>query len=49
MYGSGYPHWSMCTPFDAVRGLNAEQQQKVLWRNACTLYEIGAQKHGRVS
>jgi predicted TIM-barrel fold metal-dependent hydrolase len=49
MYGSGYPHWSMCAPFDAVRGLNAEQQQKVLWRNACALYEIGAQKHGRVS
>ncbi|MBX9638337.1 MAG: amidohydrolase, partial [Mycobacteriaceae bacterium] len=40
MYGSGYPHWSTSAPDDVAAGLAAEQQEKVLWRNASDLYGL---------
>jgi predicted TIM-barrel fold metal-dependent hydrolase len=43
MYGSSYPHWSTSTPEDVVVGLNAEQREKVLWRNASELYGLTAE------
>jgi predicted TIM-barrel fold metal-dependent hydrolase len=42
MYGSNYPHWSTTSPRDVVAGLDDEQQQKVLWRNAADLYDFSA-------
>ena len=38
MYGSNYPHWSASTPADVVSGMNDEQAERVLWRNAAELY-----------
>jgi uncharacterized protein len=40
MYGSGYPHWSTTSPRDAALGLNADQQEKLLWRNAGSFYRL---------
>jgi len=40
MYGSSYPHWSTSEPEDVVAGLNDEQREKVLWRNASDLYGV---------
>ncbi|MGB8404252.1 MAG: amidohydrolase family protein [Mycobacterium sp.] len=42
MYGSSYPHWSTGAPQDATIGLNPEQSEKVLWRNARDLYVLPA-------
>lgn len=44
MYGSSYPHWHMGDPNESSAGLTAQQQEKLLWRNAARLYgiEIGA-------
>jgi predicted TIM-barrel fold metal-dependent hydrolase len=40
MYGSSYPHWSTSGPDDVVDGLDPEQREKVLWRNASELYRL---------
>jgi predicted TIM-barrel fold metal-dependent hydrolase len=40
MYGSGYPHWSTTSPTDAVDGLDPEQREKLLWRNAAGFYSL---------
>lgn len=42
MFGSGYPHWSTCSPHDVVDGLDADQRDKVLWHNAAQLYGLSA-------
>jgi predicted TIM-barrel fold metal-dependent hydrolase len=38
MYGSSYPHWSTCRPDAVVAGMDPEQAERVLWRNAADLY-----------
>ena len=48
MYGSSYPHWSTSSPEAVVSGLDGEQREKVLWRNASDLYGISAQVEGGV-
>jgi predicted TIM-barrel fold metal-dependent hydrolase len=40
MYGSGYPHWSTTSPSDAVAGLDPEQREKLLWRNASSFFGL---------
>jgi predicted TIM-barrel fold metal-dependent hydrolase len=40
MYGSSYPHWSTTGPDAVVAGLNDEQREKVLWRNASDLFGV---------
>jgi predicted TIM-barrel fold metal-dependent hydrolase len=46
MYGSSYPHWSTTSPRDIATGLDIEQRQKVLWRNATELYSLTLQTGG---
>lgn len=48
MYGSNYPHWSTTSPDDAIIGLDAEQRQKVLWRNATDVYSLVSLTEGSV-
>lgn len=40
MYGSSYPHWHTAGPDSIPDGLTAEQREKLLFRNAATLYGI---------
>ena len=40
MYGSSYPHWSTSSADEVAAGLNDEQREKVLWRNASDLYGV---------
>jgi predicted TIM-barrel fold metal-dependent hydrolase len=40
MYGSSYPHWSTSPPAVMADGLDAEQRDRVLWRNASELYGL---------
>jgi uncharacterized protein len=42
MYGSSYPHWSTASPEDAAAGLDTDQRDRVLWRNASELYGLEA-------
>jgi uncharacterized protein len=49
MYGSSYPHWSTSIPDATVSGLNAEQREKVLWRNASELYGIALEVEGSLT
>lgn len=44
MYGSGYPHWSTTAPEAAAHGLNNQQREKVMWRNASELYALPARE-----
>jgi uncharacterized protein len=46
MYGSSYPHWSTSGPDAMASGLNAEQREKVLWRNASELYGVALEVEG---
>jgi predicted TIM-barrel fold metal-dependent hydrolase len=41
MYGSSYPHWSINETSSLSRDLTDEQRQKLLWKNADTLYGLG--------
>jgi predicted TIM-barrel fold metal-dependent hydrolase len=53
MYGSSYPHWSTSSPevmAADLKGIDAAQRDKVLWRNANELYGLavkGLEVEGR--
>jgi predicted TIM-barrel fold metal-dependent hydrolase len=47
MYGSSYPHWSTNPPASVAAGLDPEQAEKVLWRNASELYGLSAEVDGK--
>jgi uncharacterized protein len=40
MYSSNYPHWSVTNPGELSPGLTDDQREKVLYRNACDLYDL---------
>jgi predicted TIM-barrel fold metal-dependent hydrolase len=46
MFGSQYPHWSLLDPVDAVAGLPTERRERVMWRTANTLYNLGLDQPG---
>lgn len=48
MYGSSYPHWSTTSPQDVTAGLDDQQREKVLWRNASDLFGLASLTQGRV-
>ena len=41
MYGSSYPHWTLCETSALSSELTDEQREKILWRNADELYDLG--------
>ena len=42
MFGSSYPHWQ-CNELRVPGAFNAEQRDKLCWRNAAELYGIDVQ------
>lgn len=40
MFASHYPHWSLASPADLPAGLDGDDREGILWRNASDLYGL---------
>jgi predicted TIM-barrel fold metal-dependent hydrolase len=45
MFGSSYPHWQLATVAALPPAWTPEQRERVLWRNAASLYGIDMASH----